>query len=130
MKNMKVICTKLACFLLVLFISSTAMAESITSPNGQLQLNFSVNDQGEPVYALFYKGKAVINPSKLGLELKNDPGLMNGFTLADVKTVTLDETWEPVWGEVKKIRNHYNELAVTLKQKAQDRNMIIRFRLL
>lgn len=129
MKNMKVICTKLACFLLVLFISSTAMAESITSPNGQLQLNFSVNDQGEPVYALFYKGKAVINPSKLGLELKNDPGLMNGFTLADVKTVTLDETWEPVWGEVKKIRNHYNELAVTLKQKAQDRNMIIRFRL-
>ena len=129
MKNMKVICSKLACFLLVLFISSTAMAESITSPNGQLQLNFSVNDQGEPVYALFYKGKAVINPSKLGLELKNDPGLMNGFTLADVKTVTLDETWEPVWGEVKKIRNHYNELAVTLKQKAQDRNMIIRFRL-
>ena len=129
MRNMKVICTKLACFLLVLFISSTAMAESITSPNGQLQLNFSVNDQGEPVYALFYKGKAVINPSKLGLELKNDPGLMNGFTLADVKTVTLDETWEPVWGEVKKIRNHYNELAVTLNQKAQDRNMIIRFRL-
>ena len=129
MKNMKVICTKLACFLLVLFVSSTAMAESITSPNGQLQLNFSVNDQGEPVYALFYKGKAVINPSKLGLELKNDPGLMNGFTLADVKTVTLDETWEPVWGEVKKIRNHYNELAVTLNQKAQDRNMIIRFRL-
>ena len=129
MKNMKVICTKLACFLLVLFISSRAMAESITSPNGQLQLNFSVNDQGEPVYALFYKGKAVINPSKLGLELKNDPGLMNGFTLADVKTVTLDETWEPVWGEVKKIRNHYNELAVTLNQKAQDRNMIIRFRL-
>ena len=129
MKNMKVICTKLACFLLVLFISSTAMAESITSPNGQLQLNFSVNDQGEPVYALFYKGKAVINPSKLGLELKNDPGLMNGFTLADVKTVTLDETWEPVWGEVKKIRNHYKELAVTLNQKAQDLNMIIRFRL-
>lgn len=129
MRNMKAICTKLACFLLVLFISGTAMAESITSPNGQLQLNFSVNAQGEPVYELFYKGKAVINPSKLGLELKNDPGLMNGFTLADAKTATFDETWEPVWGEVKKIRNHYNELAVTLNQKAQDRNIIIRFRL-
>lgn len=129
MRNMKAICTKLACFLLVLFISGTAMAESITSPNGQLQLNFSVNAQGEPVYELFYKGKAVINPSKLGLELKNDPGLMNGFTVADAKTATFDETWEPVWGEVKKIRNHYNELAVTLNQKAQDRNIIIRFRL-
>lgn len=129
MRNMKAICIKLTCFLLVLFMSSAAMAESITSPNGQLQLNFSVNFQGEPVYELFYKGKAVIKPSKLGLELKNDPGLMNGFTLADTQTSTFDETWEPVWGEVKQIRNHYNEMAVTLDQKAQDRNIIIRFRL-
>ena len=129
MRNMKAICIKLTCFLLVLFMSSAAMAESITSPNGQLQLNFSVNSQGEPVYELFYKGKAVIKPSKMGLELKNDPGLMNGFTLADTQTSTFDETWEPVWGEVKQIRNHYNEMAVTLDQKAQDRNIIIRFRL-
>ena len=129
MRNMKAICIKLTCFLLVLSMSSAAMAESITSPNGQLQLNFSVNSQGEPVYELFYKGKAVIKPSKLGLELKNDPGLMNGFTLADTQTSTFDETWEPVWGEVKQIRNHYNEIAVTLDQKAQDRNIIIRFRL-
>ena len=129
MRNMKAICIKLTCFLLVLFMSSAAMAESIISPNGQLQLNFSVNSQGEPVYELFYKGKAVIKPSKLGLELKNDPGLMNGFTLADTQTSTFDETWEPVWGEVKQIRNHYNEMAVTLDQKAQDRNIIIRFRL-
>ena len=129
MRNMKAICIKLTCFLLVLSMSSAAMAESITSPNGQLQLNFSVNSHGEPVYELFYKGKAVIKPSKLGLELKNDPGLMNGFTLADTQTSTFDETWEPVWGEVKQIRNHYNEMAVTLDQKAQDCNIIIRFRL-
>ena len=127
MKNMKVI--KLFSFLLLLLVSNWAMAEGITSPNGQLQLNFSVNAQGEPIYELSYKGKAVIKPSKLGLELKDDPGLMNGFTLADTQTSTFDETWEPVWGEVKQIRNHYNEMAVTLNQKAQDRNMIIRFRL-
>ena len=54
---------------------------------------------------------------------------MNGFTLAGTETSTFDETWEPVWGEVKQIRNHYNEMAVTLNQKAQDRNIIIRFRL-
>ena len=129
MRNMKAICTKLTCFLLALFMSGAAMAESITSPDGQLRLNFSVNPQGEPVYELSYKGKAVIKPSKLGLELKNDPGLMNGFTLAGTETSTFDETWEPVWGEVKQIRNHYNEMAVTLNQKAQDRNIIIRFRL-
>ena len=129
MRNMKTIFTKLACFLLALFMSGAAMAESITSPDGQLRLNFSVNPQGEPVYELSYKGKAVIKPSKLGLELKNDPGLMNGFTLAGTETSTFDETCETVSGEVKQIRNHYNEMAVTLNQKAQDRNIIIRFRL-
>ena len=65
----------------------------------------------------------------MGLELKNDPGLMGGFACIDAKTSTFDETWEPVWGEVKSIRNHYNEMAVTLNQKAQNRNIIIRFRL-
>ena len=129
MKNMKILTTAVLCLLLSFSMGATAMAESITSPDGQLKLDFSVNVQGEPVYELTYKGKGVIKPSKLGLELKNDPGLMNGFACIDTKTSTFDETWEPVWGEVKSIRNHYNEMAVTLNQKAQDRNMIIRFRL-
>ena len=129
MKNMKIGTAIWVCLLLSFFFGTSAKAESITSPDGQLKLNFSVNMQGEPVYELSYKGKEVIKPSKLGLELKNDPGLMNGFTLADIKTSAFDETWEPVWGEVKQIRNHYNEMAVTLNQKAQDRNLIICFRL-
>ena len=129
MKNMRTICVKLTCFLLALFASSALMAEEkITSPNGQIKLTFSVSAQGEPVYELSYKDKVVIKPSKLGLELKDDPGLMTGFAIADVKTSTFDETWEPVWGEVKQIRNHYNEMAVTLKQAAQNRNIVIRFR--
>ena len=111
---------------LSLLVSSVAMAESITSPNGLLKLNVSVNEKGQPVYELSYKGKEVIKPSKLGLELKDDPGLMDGFTLSDAKTSSFDETWEPVWGEVKQIRNNYNELAITLDQKAQDRKMVIR----
>ena len=126
---MRTICVKLTCFLLALFASSALMAgEKITSPNGQIKLTFSVSAQGEPVYELSYKDKVVIKPSKLGLELKDDPGLMTGFAIADVKTSTFDETWEPVWGEVKQIRNHYNEMAVTLKQAAQNRNIVIRFR--
>ena len=104
-------------------------AEQLVSPNGQLRLNFSINAQGEPVYELYYKDKVVIKPSKLGLELKDDPGLMNGFTLAGVQTSTFDETGQPVWGEEKEIRNHYNEMAVTLNQQAQDRHIILRFRL-
>ena len=118
-------------FFLLLFLGVTAgmRAEQLVSPNGQLRLNFSVNAQGEPVYELYYKDKVVIKPSKLGLELKDDPGLMNGFTLAGVQTSTFDETWQPVWGEEKEIRNHYNEMAVTLNQQAQNRHIILRFRL-
>lgn len=126
---MKIIGIKLACLLCALWMSSTVMAESITSPNGGLTLNFTLSAQGEPVYELFFKDRVVIKPSKLGLELKNDPGLMNGFALVDAKTSTWDETWEPVWGEEKQIRNHYNELLVTLHQQVQDRNIQIRFRL-
>ena len=118
-------------FFLLLFLGVTAgmRAEQLVSPNGQLRLNFSVNAQGEPVYELYYKDKVVIKPSKLGLELKDDPGLMNGFTLAGVQTSTFDETWQPVWGEEKEIRNHYNEMAVTLNQQAQGRHIVLRFRL-
>lgn len=128
MKNMKKLTFKLACFFLSLLVSSVAMAESITSPNGLLKLNVSVNEKGEPVYELSYKGKEVIKPSKLGLELKDDPGLMDGFTLSDAKTFLLTRLGT-CWGEVKQIRNNYNELAITLDQKAQDRKMVIRFRL-
>ena len=79
--------------MLALFASSALMAEEkITSPNGQIKLTFSVSAQGEPVYELSYKDKVVIKPSKLGLELKDDPGLMTGFAIADVKTSTFDET--------------------------------------
>ena len=91
---------------------------------------FTLLNDGTPSYSLTYKGKEIIKPSKLGLELKNDKiSLLNEFTITDSKTSAFDETWTPVWGEVAKIRNHYNELAVTLNQNQTDRQLIIRFRL-
>jgi hypothetical protein len=93
-------------------------------------MTFSINDNGVPTYDLAYYGKTVIKTSKLGLELKNDKkSLLNDFTIADSNISTFDETWKPVWGEENKIRNHYNELAVTLNQKETDRQIVIRFRL-
>ena len=103
-------------------------AQSATSPNGEVVLNVSVTSQGSPVYELFYKGKRVLRPSTLGLELKDDAGLMDGFRMGEVKKSSFDETWRPVWGEVAEIRNHYNELAVTFDQPAQSRQILIRFR--
>lgn len=100
----------------------------IASPDGEVELVFKVDSQGVPTYALSYKQKPVIKTSRLGLELKDDPGLMDGFTLAAADTSTFDETWTPVWGEESKIRNHYNELLVTLDQKARKRQLKVRFR--
>lgn len=126
---MKTFTATFVSLLLSIWMGTSAMAEGITSPNGLLKLNFSVNAQGEPTYELSYKGKEVVKSSKLGLELKNDPGLMNGFTQTDARTSTFDETWKPVWGEVASIRNYYNELAVTLEQAAHKRSIVLRFRL-
>ncbi|WP_288315818.1 glycoside hydrolase family 97 protein [uncultured Mediterranea sp.] len=129
MRNMRTFISRFFFLLLFLGVTAGMRAEQLVSPNGQLRLNFSINAQGEPVYELYYKDKVVIKPSKLGLELKDAPGLMNGFTLAGVQTSTFDETWQPVWGEEKEIRNHYNEMAVTLNQQAQGRHIVLRFRL-
>lgn len=100
----------------------------IASPDGEVELVFKVDSQGVPTYALSYKQKPVVKTSRLGLELKDDPGIMDGFTLAAADTSTFDETWTPVWGEESKIRNHYNELLVTLDQKARKRQLKVRFR--
>ncbi|RTQ45817.1 glycoside hydrolase family 97 protein [Hymenobacter gummosus] len=105
-----------------------ARAEEIKSPNGQLTLNFDVQQGGVPTYRLRYKGREVIKTSKLGLELKGSTSLQTGFTQTDKQTRSFDETWTPVWGESKTIRNHYNELAVTLTQPETQRTMRVRFR--
>ena len=107
---------------------NTAPAQTIKSPNGQLTLQFALQADGVPTYYLTYKGRDVIRTSKLGLELKNAPALTTGFAVADTKQRTFDESWTPVWGEVKTIRNHYNELAVTLTQAATSRSIRVRFR--
>ncbi|KXX68684.1 glycoside hydrolase family 97 protein [Flammeovirga sp. SJP92] len=104
-------------------------AQSLQSPSGNFTLNFDVNGEGTPTYALDLDGEAIIKESKLGLQLKDAEDLIKGFKVVDTKESSADETWEPVWGESKEIRNHYNELLVTLNQKSTDRTMMIRFRL-
>lgn len=127
-------CKLLLAFLLLPMV---AMAQMVKSPDGRIVLKFSLSDTGQPTYELTYKNKAVIKPSHLGLELAKDKhaskglketDLMDGFKISDTKTSTFDETWTPVWGQYKKIRNHYNELEVDLNQPSSDRNIIIRFR--
>ena len=121
--------------------------EVLRSPDGELELRFSLSDKGEPTYALDYKGRAVVLPSRMGLELRGDApalefgaeiqkggygepvSLYDGFEQCGAVRSEFDETWQPVWGEESSIRNRYNELAITLRQPQSGRQMVVRFRL-
>ena len=135
----------------MLFCAIIVNAQKLTSPDGNLEMYFSLDGKGAPMYELSYKGKTVIKPSKLGLELKKEDAnkhtdfewkevkdastldiktnLYDGFKIEKSEITSFDETWEPVWGEEKEIRNHYNQLAVTLAQPKNNRYIIIEFRL-
>lgn len=121
---------KLFTALFLLASSVLVQAQELASPDKNLKLKFSLTSDGTPTYELNYKNKAVIKTSKLGIETKDVPSFLNGFAVTKTENATFDETWSPVWGEQKNIRNNYNELLVTLAQKSvKDRFIRIRFRL-
>lgn len=145
----KTILTLFAC----LFIFNVTKGQELKSPNGNFTMNFYLQQNGEPTYTLSYKGKEIIKPSKLGIELaaekekrdwwdfvetseeptnnkKNEyVSLYDNFIIKDTQVSSFDETWTPVWGETQTIRNNYNQLSVLLQQPKTDRQMIINFRL-
>ena len=128
-------------------IFSVSAKEILTSPDGNLTLTFQIGEQGTPLYSLDYKGKAVVLPSGMGLELrgqdrqisfgeeitKSEHGksvsLYNNFTQRGVERSSSDTTWTPVWGEVSTIRDNYNQMVVSLEQTERKYKMDIVFRL-
>ena len=137
--------------LLTLFAAVAVMSlsakEVLTSPDGNLKLTFELGENGTPLYSLEYKGKAVILPSGMGLELrgqdrqisfgeeitKSDHGktvsLYDNFVQTNVARTASDTTWTPVWGEVATIRDNYKQMTVSLEQTERKYKMDIVFRL-
>jgi len=134
--------------LMSLFLVTLGLrAQELLSPSGKLKLQFSLDASGAPTYSLSYKGQAVIKPSKLGLELTGNTkkvefsgagegdreslssSLYDQFEQTAQESKQVDERWNPVWGEESEIRNHYNELTVSLQQKTSKRKLVVRFRL-
>lgn len=120
-----------------LLLPLSVAAQTVSSPNGAISVSFSLADGGRPTYEMTYKGRPVVKSSHLGLELAKDKhatkgfaetSLMDGFTESHSEVSSFDETWKPVWGETATIRNHYNELLVSLSQDHTGRQMNIRFR--
>lgn len=142
---------KIGILLLLASLTTGLFAQhKLSSPNGQLNMSFDIDNYGRALYSLVYKGKTVIKPSSLGLELKKEDtartdfdwvdrrdlskvdsqaNFFNGFTIKSATKTTFDETWKPVWGEESTIRNNYNELKVTLHQAVNERDLIVTFRL-
>lgn len=134
--------------IVLLFCSVMAMAqgspkdnsdkwETAASPNGKVVVRFGI-DNGRPYYTVQYGTKDIIKKSFLGLELAKskhaskgmeETNLMDGFELTQTIKTSHDDTWKPVWGETDEIRNHYNEMAVSLWQAKSNRNIKIRFRI-
>ena len=112
--------------LFVLF-ALNMQAGQVSSPNGDIKVNFELKGS-VPTYSVTFKGKTVVNPSRLGYYLDNGEDLLDGFTVLEEATSSFQETWVPVWGENKSIYNHYNQLVVSLHQAATDRYMNIAFR--
>ena len=106
----------------------TAMAVEQQSPDGNVVVRVELNSQGTPFYQVFYKGAEIIRPSRLGIELAEENSLMDAFRINKTSTSTFDETWQPVWGEQRDIRNHYNELLVEMEKASNGRFMNLRFR--
>ena len=111
-------CRRFSVALLCIMHYALCIGMSVKSPNGNVELTFSVDPDGRPVYEMSYKGREVVKPSFLGLELAKDKhasmglkehDLMAGFKIEKEENSTFDETWKPVWGETATIRNHYNE---------------------
>ena len=141
--------------LTLLLLAATSFAnartETLKSPDGNLEMTFTLSEDGTPLYSLRHGDKDVVLDSRLGYLLRGDlygntpenymqesyytVDFCSGFAVVNTATAAFDQTWEPVWGEESKIRNHYNELAVTLEKKnfkgkeGADVQMVVRFRL-
>ncbi|MGL5894462.1 MAG: glycoside hydrolase family 97 protein [Bacteroidales bacterium] len=127
MRNSLVISRIVAFFIVVCSITNLS-AQTVTSPSGEVELKFNLVN-GVPIYSVDYKGASVIVNSALGLVME-EANLNDSFVVSNVERSSFDETWSPVWGEYSSIRNHYNEMAVTLSQSDKNsRLMILRFRL-
>ena len=100
--------------------------ENLLSPDGNIEIAFTLTDKGEPSYSAKYKGNDIVLPSLLGFVLKDTTSLTDNFKITGIKRSDFNESWTPVWGENDSIENCYTQMIVNLQQG--DRKMDIEFR--
>jgi len=118
----------IACFCLCFFCYGVWAQEGETVGLGKVQCSFSLDKDGRPVYAVSFGGKPVVLPSRMGFVLAEDSTFYKGFSLVGVERRAVDTVWQPVWGDVQRIRDHYAELTVHLRKSGSGGLLDIIFR--
>lgn len=104
----------------------SSTTENLLSPDGNIEIAFTLTDKGEPSYSAKYKGNDIVLPSLLGFVLKDTTSLTDNFKITGIERSDFNESWTPVWGENDSIENCYTQMIVNLQQG--DRKMDIEFR--
>ncbi len=111
------ICLAFSVAATALIVPALGGQASVTSPDGRNQVTIQV-DEGRLYYSLTRDGRALILPSLLGFEFRGAPPLRDSLRITDTTRDTHDETWTQPWGEVARVRDHHNELAVAVAETA------------
>jgi alpha-glucosidase len=117
-----------ACLLLAAVPAATLGADSITaarSPGGKLLVETRVSGEGRPEYSITRDGHRLVDWSRLGFILADQPKLERSFEVVSVEDKAIDETWEQPWGERQFVRNHCNQQRVTLREKTGARRELV-----
>lgn len=95
---------------------------SLDSPNGKVLVTVRTGSEGRPEYRIQRTANAnkqtIVDWSRLGFILADAPKLERNFVLGKVTTRGFDDTWEQPWGERRYVRNHGNEMRVTLRENS------------
>lgn len=118
-----------SCILLCFAVWGSIKAQVLTSPDGNVSLDFRLLSDGTPVYSLQYKGREVIKESRMGFLVSPEFVFCKDFEQIEERTGEADTVWHPVLGQYRDIRDHHKELFVALRQKDTGWLLNIRFRL-
>ncbi|MCZ8356062.1 MAG: glycoside hydrolase family 97 protein [Cyclobacteriaceae bacterium] len=113
----------------LILIVMLGYSQSIQSLSKEFTLQTELNSTGSLLYSLSYKNQNLVTKGRTGFVLSNNENFNSNFSIVKWDTLTHRSSWQPVWGEVKEIKNQYRELAITLQQKSTNRILLIRFRL-
>ena len=111
MKNLSLI---IAAFLF--FACSNKNNTLIQSPDGKLEVSFGVNDSATIFYSVEYHDSVVVSPSPMGFVFRETPAFGKNLEIVSFSETTINQTWTPVYGERGKVKDHYNQASVHVKE--------------